>query len=191
MANIGTAVIQSFGAEDVAIKLPSGTADVWTDIPGVISAEYKASVSEVDVWGDDVYIDTWYHSSKGQLVVKCAQFAMRVFEMISGTDAVSSGSYEKIQMQTDGQTTPPTVAVKFKAKCRTAAGTDGYVTTIFYRCRVHTAWESVPGGAHGKAGELTMTFTALRSTVDENNTNSSNTLPVGQAAFARFEMPNN
>lgn len=191
MANIGTAVVNTFGAEDIAIKLPSGTADVWTDVPAVVSAAYKSSVSKEDVWGDDSHQDVWFHSAQGQLVVKCSKTAMRVLEMVTGVDAVSSGAYEKIQIQSDPQLTPPAVAVKFVAKARTALGTTGRVTVVLYKCRVDTAWESYPDGAHGKPGELTLTFTALRSDKDENNTNSANTLPSSTYSFGRIELPNN
>ena len=191
MSNIGTAKVTTFGIEDLAIKLPSGTADVWTDVPGVTEAAYKGSTAEVEVWGDDVYQDTWFHSQKGQITAKCSIHAMRVLEMLTGNDAVSSGSYEKLQIMEDSQVDPPTVALKAKIKAHTGAGTHDYVTAVWYKCRTRVAFESVPQGQFGKAGEVMLTFTALRSTVDENNTNNANTLPSGKAAFGRIELPNN
>lgn len=191
MANIGTSEITTFGVEDLAIKLPGGTVDVWTDVPSVLSASYKGSVSEVEVWGDDVYQDTWYHSAKGQISAKCTKHAMRVFEMLTGEDAVSSGNTERLQIMSDGQMTPPDVAVKCKIKARTKNGTVDYLTAVFYRTRCRVVFESVPDGAHGKAGEVTLTFDVLRSTKDENNANTAYTLPSGKASFGRIEMPNN
>ena len=190
MANIGTAKVRTFGVKDLSVKLPSGTADVWTDIPSVIQASYKGSISEVEVYGDDQYQETWYHSAKGQISAKVTQMSMRVFEILTGNDAVSSGGFEQIQIGEDSQMDPPTVSVRCKIKCRNEAGTVSEVTAIFYRCRCQVTFESTPDAAHGKAGEVSLTFSVLRSTVDENNTNTANTLPSGKAAMGRLILPN-
>lgn len=196
MANIGTAKVTTFGVEDVKIKLPvtsyvNGDSE-WIDIPAVTAASFKGSVSEVEIYGDDVYQDTWYHSQKGQLNVKCSKAAMRVFELLTGNDAVSSAgsTTEKIQIMEDSQLTPPDVAVKCTMKARTDSGAVAKVTAIFYRCRVRTTFESFPDGAHGKAGEVTLMFDVQRSEKDEYNTNNAYTLPSGKAAFGRIELPN-
>lgn len=183
-------VVTTFGIEDVQVKLPADGS--WVDIPAVTSASFKGSVSEVEIYGDDVQQDTWLHSQKGQLSVKCSKSSMEVFEKLTGDSATSSAgsSFERLQIMSDTQLTPPDVAVKCTIKARNHnSSTVRKVYAIFYKCRVRTVFEGTPDGAHGKAGEVSLTFDVLRSGKDENGTNTAITLPTSTYAFGRIEFP--
>lgn len=175
--------VSTFGLKEVAVKLPADTS--WVLVPSVTAATFKATVAEVEQWGDDTLQDVWRHSPKGQIIVKANQMAMAVFQKLSGSTATSNGSYEKLNIMPDTELDPPFISIRAKIRSRDTGGGESYVYGYWYKTTVKTVWESFPDGAVQKLGEVTFTFDCLRSAVDENNAT------LTTACFGRIEMPNN
>jgi len=159
-----------FGLNDVAIK-KYGTADTWVDIPGVTTATYKHTVSEVEQTGDDDVIDYWRYGAKGQIVVKASKIAMKALERVtspgdSGSNVVSTASYQAISFGKDAEYIPPYLCVRGLVKGR-SAGENCWMVIYWFKTVVKTAFEAFPEGAYGKLTELTLTFDTLQSDKDD------------------------
>lgn len=175
----------TFGLRDVQIALrPSApaTTPTWIDIPGVESAAFKLDVGEVEQWGDDVYLGTWYHSQKGSISVKGNMLSLRALEVVSGNTVFSAAGTEKIYIGTDLELTPPRIVVKAQMAYRSQAGVASYAYVYWFNCDVKTIWETMPGGERAKLGELTLMINSYASTQDEKG----DTLAVASGATTAF-----
>jgi hypothetical protein len=181
-------VFTGFGIHDVNIK-KWATTDNWVDIPGVISASYKGSVSEVEQTGDDNVIDYWRYGQKGQITVKASKIAMKALERVTntgdtGANVVSAADHQTISFGLDDDLMPPYITVRGVVRGRNATGQNIWMVVYWYKTMVKTAFESFPDGAYGKINELTLTFDVMQSTVDENNV----ALAEGKQSFGRIEV---
>lgn len=178
-----------FGLRDLAIAaIPTTPAStpVWTDIPLIEQADFKLDVKEVELWGDDAYQGTFYHSATGKITAKANRMAMKVLEMLSGVSGVSEvdGS-ETIYIGTEAEMIPPRVMVRGIVPVRNADGTAGTMTVYWFNTEVKTLWDSAPGSSRAKIMELNLTFNCFASKVDEKG----NTLPVNVVtAFGRINI---
>ena len=88
-----TKQITGFGIRDLAVALaPTAPASTptWVDVPLVEQANYKHDVKEVELWGDDAYQGTFYHSATGKITAKVNRMALNVFELLSGVSALAA-----------------------------------------------------------------------------------------------------
>lgn len=181
-------VATGFGLRDVAIAVvPTNpnTNPTWIDVPSVESAAFKLNVEEVEQYGDDKYQGTFYHSQKGTITVKGNKLSMRVFEMLSGTSVVTSGSKESLYFGTDKELLPPRVMVRGIVPVRYEDGTTGEMTVYWFNCDCKTVYDSLPGGERAKLAEVNLMFNSYASDKDERG----NAIPVEVgSAFGRFEL---
>lgn len=184
-------VISLFGLYDLSIKYPTDTLGSWVKVNYVNQAQYKGSVSEVEQDGDDARQGVFYHTQKGTVTVKAAEVTMAVLEKVSGTSVVSgattnplaaSGMAEILQFQTSKELTPPYVSLRATINGRRPDGSVGTCTAYWYRTTVQTAFETLPDAAYGKLDEVTLTFEAFQSPVDENNA------ALAVPSFGRIEV---
>jgi hypothetical protein len=181
----GTKKVAAVGLRDLAIaaRLTAVGTPTWIDVPGATDASFKLAVSEVEQWGDDVLLGTFYHSQKGSISAKASYLAMEILEALSGNTVRSSGGAEIIDIGTAAELTPPRVSVKAQvANARHDDGTTAVITAYFYNCSVKTVFESIPEAALGKLLEVTLNFNVYNSSTDEKGQTLS------QAAFGRLEV---
>lgn len=172
-----------FGLRDVAIAtVPTspGTPPNWIDIPAVESAAFKLNVSEVEQYGDDQYLGTYYHSQKGSITVKATKLSMQVFEVLSGNSVGSAGGAESIFFGTTDELIPPRVMVRGITPVRLEDGSVGEMTSYWYNCDVKTVWDSLPGSERAKLVEVNLTFNSYISDQDHEGN------PLSSPAFGHF-----
>jgi hypothetical protein len=178
-----------FGIRDLAVALmPAGPggSPVWKDVPLIEQAEFKLDVKEQELWGDDRYAGTFYHSATGKITAKANRIAMNILEMLSGVDGVSNvdGS-ESVYFGTEAELLPPRVMVRAIVPVRNADGTAGLLTVYWFSTEVKTLWENLPGSSRAKIMEVNFVFNVFASEVDETNT----PLPVDiVTAFGRIDV---
>lgn len=178
-----------FGIRDLAVAVvptAPATTPVWVDVPLIEQAEFKLDVKEAEVWGDDRYAGTFYHSATGKITAKANRTSMKILEMLSGVDGVSNvdGS-ESVYFGTEAELLPPRVMVRAIVPIRNANGTAGTLTVYWFSTEVKTLWENLPGSARAKIMETNFMFNCFASEVDEEGT----TLPVDiVTAFGRIDV---
>lgn len=181
----GTKTVAAVGLRDVqvATRLTTAGSPTWLDIPGVNDASYKQAVSEIDQWGDDTLLNTFYHSQKGTISVKTNYLAMAVLEKLSGSTVTSSAGIESIPIGALGELNPPHVSVKATIQnAVTDTGASATIRAFFYNCTVKTVFESIPEAAHGKLMEVTLNFNVYSSATSETGATLS------EPAFGRLEL---
>lgn len=177
----------AFGLKDVAIcAVPTApaTTPVWIDVPAVESAAFKLDVGEVEQWGDDKYLGTFYHSQKGSITVKANKIAMNVLEALSGNAVTSSGSQERILFGTEDELFPPRVMVRGTTTIRLEDGTVADMVCYFYNTSVKTVWDGLPGSERAKLTQVNLMFNTFASTQDEKG----DAVPGGKSAHGHFTI---
>lgn len=167
MAN--TNMISGFGIRRVWIATPA-SVPTWAEIPAVIQASFKAEVSEVEQTGNDTILDTWYFAQKGAISVKGTRGSLAVFSGLSGVSNTSTSSYSAISFGRNEELTPPNLAVRGLVIGKDDSLNKVYMIPYWYKTHVKTAFESFPDGQYGKLQEVTLSFTAYKSTQDETAT---------------------
>jgi hypothetical protein len=185
----GTKKMTGFGLRDVAVAArptAPATTPVWKDIPLVESAMFKLDVKEAELWGDDRYAGTFYHSVQGKLSVKSNMIALDVFELITGTPVDTSvPGTEKMYFGTDEETLPPRLIVRGIIPTRNLDGTVGTLTVYFFNTEVKTPYENLPGSERAKIMETQLQFNCFSSEQDEKG----DTLTGGvTTAFGRIDV---
>lgn len=178
-----------FGIRDLAVAAVSLVATptpVWIDVPLIEQAEFKLDVKEQELWGDDRYAGTFYHSATGKITAKANRIAMNILEMLSGVAGVSNvdGS-ESMYFGSENELLPPRVMVRAIVPVRNANGTAGTLTVYWFQTEVKTLWENLPGSARAKIMEVNFTFNVFASEKDEKGV----VLPVNiKTAFGRIDV---
>lgn len=173
-----TKQITGFGIRqlDVApVPTAAASTPVWTNVPLIEQASYKHDVKEVELWGDDTYQGTFYHSATGKISAKANRLALAVFELLSGVSGVSTvGDGETLYFGTQDEEAPPRIMVRAIVPVRNANGTKGVMTVYWFQTEVKTLWENLPGSERAKIQEVPLMFNCFSSTVDEKG----DTLPA-------------
>lgn len=162
-------MISGFGIRRVWIATPAASP-TWNEIPNVTQASFKAAVQEVEQTGNDTIVDTWYFGQKGTIAVKGTRGSLSVFAALSGIANQSTSSYSSISFGRNEELTPPNLAVRGLVIGKDDNLAKVYMIPYWYKTHVKTAFESFPDGQYGKLQEVTMNFTAYKSSQDETAT---------------------
>lgn len=190
MAPSLTSKITGFSITDLAIAaVPTvgNTTPTWYDVPLIEEAMFKLDVKQAELWGDDKYVDTFYHSPTGVITAKVNQMSLSILERLSGVDGVSSGDgAQQVYIGTQAELRPPRVMVRAKIPARFDDGTFGEEVIYWFKCSVTTLWDSSPGNSRGKIQEINWKINVFSSETDERG----DALPAqcDGSAFGRMDV---
>jgi hypothetical protein len=167
---------------EICPRLTAPGTPAWVDVTGATDASFKMAVSEVEQWGNDVLIGTFYHSQKGTISAKASFQTLAVIEQVSGNTARSSAGVETIDIGTAAELTPPRVSVRATVKnARLENGNVATVTVVFYNCSVKTAYEDIAMSL-GKLQEMSLSMNTYVSSTDEAGA------PLTNACYGRIDV---
>jgi hypothetical protein len=151
-----------------AVPTAPGSTPDWINVPLIEQASYKHDVKEVELWGDDRYQGTFYHSATGKISAKANRMALAVFELLSGVSGVSTADDgETLYFGTEDELLPPRIMVRAQVPVRNDNGTRGTMTVYWFQTEVKTLWENLPGAERAKIQEVPITFNCFSSEQDE------------------------
>jgi hypothetical protein len=181
----------SFGLrklEVAAIPTAPATTPTWIPVPLIEQAEFKLDVKEQELWGDDVYQGTFYHSATGKITAKANRTSLRIFEMLSGVNGSSTGGTQKLYFGTDKELLPPRVLVRAEMRGRDGdTGAETIDRVYWYQAEVKTVYANL-GGARAKIQEVNLEFNTFSSIQDEQGNPIDPA--VGGRAFGHREVVN-
>lgn len=179
----------SFGLEDLAIAvIPTtpATTPTWIDVPYIEEAVFKLDPKVAELWGDDEYQGSFFHSVTGKINAKANSTSLRVFEMLTGVTGSSTGGTQKMYFGTRKERTPPRIMVRALMRGRDDAGLETTDIIYWYNCDVTTVYASGLQGKRGAIQEVALEFNTYRSSQDEQGNPIDPT--VGGSAFGHREV---
>lgn len=183
-------IFSSFGLADVAIAKYDNTLGIaaspgWLDVPGVMQAQARMSVTPVEQFGDDQRLNIFYHSQKGQVALRASQTSLYVLEILSGNLVSSSpASSESILFGTDLELQPPEVALRCRATVKDAPSGRNTLTVFFFRGVVNTAFEETMNLQFGNVTEVVWNIEILPSKRTEAGQLISSLAGFGASTYA-------
>uniref|UniRef100_A0A6M3XEV7 Tail protein n=1 Tax=viral metagenome TaxID=1070528 RepID=A0A6M3XEV7_9ZZZZ len=164
----------------------ASVAATWTEFPIVADGTLTLTVQEADVRDGEGSLDyTWYHTQDGMVTLRGKEASLRVLEMITGNDAVTSmAGKEKMYFGTDEELTPPLLRLKMVAKAVDEDDTEGYIIVIAYKARGRFPTINM---SETTPGEISIEFRLLKSTVDDQAITVTSCLGHLEAVPAAFE----
>ena len=163
--------ISTFTLTDVAVA-PRPTAPAstptWVDLPGAESSAYKGEVQEVEQYGDDRLLNTWYHSPKGSLTIKMTQQdadAIAALGYVVDKDAATSKT--TIWGGTAKELIPDRLMFRAKMPYRNeVTGAVSNAMVYFFNCTAQPV-DGLGSAERAKVGEITIMAKVMPSEIDE------------------------
>lgn len=179
-----------FGLQRLDIaELPTGpnTTPVWHRIPLIEQANFKLDVKDTELWGDNAFQGSFYHSAKGTITAKANQLALDIVERLTGVTASSDASGgETIFFGTSKELLPPRVMVRGIVPARVQDTQPGRLTVYWFNADVKTVWDGAMSFERGKIAEVNLAFNTYSSEVDEKGNAVSPS--AGGSAVGRMAM---